>query len=66
MSPSKLVRPLFDDDDDDDDDDIFCVIQLINKRRLALIPIRIFIGDFHHGKSPTLRQQDLNLSLDFV
>ena len=34
---------------------------LIVKRRLTLFPTGALVGGFHHRKSPTLHQQDLNL-----
>ena len=41
--------------------ELFFVVWLTDEKRVALFPAGTIVRDPHHGKSPTRREQDLNL-----
>ena len=55
-----------DDDDDDDDDKLFLWYGWPTKGVYALFPAGTIVRDSHHRKSPTRREQGLNLHRTWV
>ena len=55
-----------DGDDDDDDNELFLRNGWPTKGIYALFPAVTIVRDSHHRKSPTRREQDLNLGRAWV